>query len=229
MSEKKLVIPPPRQDRQPLRTNLLNAMQKGATALTPLFPYMHRGAIVPATSVMYGGAERSHGHFFHKNTVDEIIVAFVAEGATLKTGQLYVGGRSHGVNSFLKDEKQEGSYAVFSVCQRQVEEGTQTEHITLHCSHCRALVFDHAFDAAPNDDGHELRHPFPSIRGSHDAIEAFNNDVEARTCDACGHVQDRFPIETWGFTRYVNQSELGVRAHRDLLQTAAEALGEASR
>src|SRR4029079_10138238 len=106
----RMYIPPPRADRQPLHANLFNVMQKANTTLVPLFPYMHPGAMVPAGALFIGGPGRDYGQFYHHNSVDEISIAFVARDATLQSGQLYNGGRVHGVNSFLKDQTKAGSY-----------------------------------------------------------------------------------------------------------------------
>jgi len=103
-TEQKLEIAPPRADRPPLRNNLFHALQRGNTTLMPLFPYVHPGAMVPAGAVLWGGPGRTYGQFRHHNTVDEIVFTGAANGALLKTGQVFVGGRVHGVDSFLKDE-----------------------------------------------------------------------------------------------------------------------------
>ena len=99
------MISPPRSDRLPLRNNIFDAMQKGNTALMPLFPHLYPGAMVPAGAVFRGGPNKYYGHFFHHNTVDEVVVTFGANGALLKTGQVFVGTRMHGVDCFLKNEK----------------------------------------------------------------------------------------------------------------------------
>jgi hypothetical protein len=217
-----LSIPPPRADRQPLRTNLLNAMQKSGMSLTPLFPYMHAGALIPAGTLIIGGPEADYGHFYHHNAVDEIIVAFVSDGATLRTGQVYVGGRIHGVNSFLEDEHQPGSYALFSVTQRQLEQGEQREAMSVLCEQCRAKVFEYEYDATPppGPAAHELDHPFEAHRGSIDAMDAYNASEAQRTCPECGHLNREFPSHSWGWQRYATQAELMVAAKRALYARA---------
>lgn len=227
----KLEIPPPRADRQPLRANLLNSMQKAGMQLVPLFPYMHAGAMVPAGSLFIGGPEADYGHFFHGNTVDEVIVAFVTDGGTLKTGQLYVGGRSHGVNSFLKNEHQPGSFAVFSITQRQVEQGEQTESMGVRCEQCREMIYEYEFDASSPADtpvADEVEYPFKAHRGSIDAMSRYNADEQHRTCSGCGHVNRVFPIEGWRWDRYATQSELMLQAKRRLHEAAAAATRKAA-
>ncbi len=54
---------------------------RGATCqLLPLFPYLDEGALVPAGAIMGGEANVDVGHFFHTNSVDEVVVVFGSEG-----------------------------------------------------------------------------------------------------------------------------------------------------
>lgn len=213
-----LVIPPPRADRPPLRANLLNTMQKANTTLTPLFPYLHPGAIVPTGALFIGEPGKDYGQFYHHNSVDEIIIAFVAEGSTLQTGQVYNGGRVHGVNSFLKDQTKAGTFALFSVTQRQPEEGEQPEAITILCSKCRKELFRGDLDGQVPPDAHELDHPFPTINELPGLLQAFNEEPERRTCPDCGHLNDPFPTHTWGWDRYAVQSGIMGSAKQTLLR-----------
>lgn len=220
---RELVIPPPRPDRPPLRANLLNVMQKANTTLTPLFPYMHAGAIVPTGALFIGGPGKDYGQFYHHNSVDEVIIAFVASGATLQTGQAYNGGRVHGVNSFLKDQTQAGSFALFTVTQRQLEEGAQPEAITILCTECRTEVFRGELDGASPPDAHELDHPFATIAEIPPLLHAYNAEPARRTCPDCGHVNAPFPLRTWGWDLYATQSATMAQAKRVLSQAAATA------
>ena len=34
----------------------------------------------------------------------------------------------------------------------------------------------------------------------------YNEDASKRTCEACGHVHEPFPIESWGWHRYAETS-----------------------
>lgn len=213
-------IPPPRADRPPLKTNLLNHMQKGNTALTPLFPYMHAGAFVPAGSLFIGGPGTNYGQFYHHNSVDEIIIAFVTQGATLPTGQLYCGGRSHGVNGFMKDQTKQGSFALFAVTQRQLEEGEQPEALVLLCEGCRHEYFRTSWDGASPPEAHELDHPFSGSAALGAPLSRYNEDPALRTCEACGHVHDPFPLDAWGFEAYRRQSEVMGRAKQILHESA---------
>jgi hypothetical protein len=218
-----LVIPPPRADRPPLHANLLNTMQKGTTELTPLFPYMHSGAIVPTASLFIGGPGQDYGQFYHHNSVDEIIIGFVTEQATLATGQVYCGGRVHGVNSFLKDQTKSGSFALFSVTQRQLEQGSQPEALTIICKNCRAEIFRLEWDGASQPDAHELDHPFQGSAAMRGQFREFNEDPERRQCKACGQQNPTFPAHMWGWDRYGSQSEAMAAAKRSLAKAAGGA------
>ena len=117
MSDDKLVIPPPRPDRPPMHATR-STWRKGAIrSLKPLFPYLHPGAMVPASALLIGGPNADYGHFFHHNTQHEIVLDAGRNGAMLTTGQLFVGALIHGVNSFLKNEKDPKAFATFVITQ----------------------------------------------------------------------------------------------------------------
>lgn len=216
-----LVIPPPREDRPPLRANLLNTMQQANTTLAPLFPYLHPGAIVPTGALFIGAPDKDYGQFYHHNSVDEVIIAFVASGATLQTGQVYNGGPVHGVNSFLKDQTKAGSFALFSVTQRQLEEGEQPEAMTILCTQCRTQIFRGDVDGRSPPDANELDHPFPVVARIPALLRAFNEDPQARKCPECGHGNEPFPVHTWGWELYAKQSETMAAAKQVLAQASA--------
>lgn len=221
-----MIIPPPRADRQPLHANLFNVMQKANTTLAPLFPYMHPGAIVPTGALFIGGPGRDYGQFFHHNSVDEIIIAFVAHDATLQTGQLYNGGRVHGVNSFLKDQFKDGSFALFTVTQRQVDKETeQLEGVSMTCRQCRKLLFKDEFDSRSPPDAHEVDLAFHTLVGASEAMQRFNADPELRKCKDCGHENDPFPLDIWGWRDYKDQSKTMANAKQVLLQAGAAGEG----
>ena len=222
---RELVIPPPRADRPPMRANLFNVMQKANTALAPLFPYVHAGAIVPTGALIVGGPGKDYGQFYHHNSVDEIIIAFAANEATLQTGQIYNGGRVHGVNSFLKDQTKAGSFALFSITQRQLDEGPQPEAVTIICRECRKEIFRGEFDGGAAPDARELEHPFLSAAILPELLREYNADPAKRTCAACGQVNDPFPVRTWGWDSYATQTAAMQHAKQLLIATAAGASG----
>jgi hypothetical protein len=220
MSDDKLVIPPPRADRPPLRANVFEAMQHGNTQLMPLFPYLHPGAMVPAGAMILGGPNSAYGHFFHHNTQDEVIVALAANGAVLATGQVFVGGRVHGVNSFLKNEKDSKAYAIMLITQRQAESGAQTEACSLRCVKCNEEIFLEEFDATPEPDALEADHPFVSVAAMPALFADYNGDEVRRTCPKCGHVNAPFPVAAWGWDKYAEQSAAAIDGRKALAEIA---------
>jgi hypothetical protein len=216
-----LAIAPPRADRQPLHANLFSVMQRANTKLTPLFPYMHPGAIVPTGALFIGGPGTDYGQFFHHNSVDEIIIAFVARDANLATGQLYNGGRVHGVNSFLKDQTKAGSFALFTITQRQLDSGPQPESIELVCTACRKRLFIEHWDSATAPDARELDTPMPSVTGPALIMPRFNADPELRKCKECGHQNDPFPNDRWGWVNYWSQSVALAEGQKVLAEAGA--------
>jgi hypothetical protein len=197
-------------------------MQKANTKIAPLFPYLHPGAIVPTGSLFIGGPGTNYGQFFHHNSVDEVIIAFVANGSTLQTGQAYNGGRVHGVNSFLKDQTKAGSFALFSVTQRQREAGAQPEAITINCSSCGKLVFKCEWDGASPPDATEMDHLFGGAAAPAQ-VRRFNEDPANRTCSECGHVNDLFPTDMWGWGHYSKTGAAMIEAKRVLLEAGGQA------
>lgn len=208
-----LTIAPPRPDRPPLRNNLFNCMQKGNANLTLLFPYLHRGAMAAAGAIFIGGPKQNYGHFYHHNSVDEVITNFISNGATLKPGQVYCGGRVHGVNSFLKDEKNADYFALMSIVQRQRETEDQIEAVSVHCVTCRERLIYEEFDATPDDEATDLSHPFPSVACLPPIFEKYNADETLRTCPKCGTLNDEFPIASWGWDEYSQKTDVIIRAH----------------
>jgi hypothetical protein len=218
-----LVIPPPREDRPPMRANLLHVMQSANTNLVPLFPYLHPGAIVPTGALFIGGPDRDYGQFYHHNAVDEIIIAFVANGATLQSGQLYNGGRKHGVNSFLKDQTKAGSFALFTVTQRQLEEGPQPEAIAIICTNCRKQLYEGTWDGASPPDAKGVDHPLATAVEPFPKLRGFNDDPANRLCPECGHANEPFPLHTWGWERFTRQAKTMIEAKRVLLEAGGGA------
>lgn len=219
-----LSIEPPRPDRPPLKKNIFDAMQKGNAQLIPLFPHLYPGAMVPAGAILRGGPEKNFGEFRHHNTVDEVSIAFSANGALLKTGQFFVGGRVHGVSSFLKDEKDPENFVLICITQRQSESGRQNEIISMSCTKCREEIFRYEFDVTPEPDDSETEKMFSTIPESYNAAKKFNAEMEARTCSKCGHVNDPFPHDIWGWQNYAEQSETMFEARQTLKNAATEML-----
>jgi hypothetical protein len=218
VTEDNPVIPPPRRDRPPLKVNVFEAMQHSNTQLMPLFPYLHPGAMVPAGAMIIGGPNADYGHFFHHNTQDEVVLALAANGAVLGTGQVFVGARIHGVNSFLKKEKDPKSFAIMVITQRQAESGPQTEACSLRCEKCHEEIYLKEFDATPPPDALEGEHPFVSVAVLPELFADFNNDEARRVCTKCGHLNRPFPVASWGWDRYATQSVTTIAGRQALTQ-----------
>jgi hypothetical protein len=225
MADTKLSIDPPRPDRPPLKVNVFAAMQHGNTQLMPLFPYLYPGAMVPAGAILRGGPDAAYGHFFHHNTRDEVVLTFGSKGCVLATGQVFVGGQMHGVNSFLKNEKDPTSYGVLMITQHQAEDGPQTEACSVRCDKCHEEVFKREFDATPQADANEMETPFVSVVHSYRIFAEYNADGALRTCQKCGHVNQPFPLEAWGWHLYAEQSDISRQAKASLRELGQDAKG----
>lgn len=214
-------IPPPSMAKPPLRENAFWRAKSTNAELAPLFPYLTRGCMVPAIVILTGGTNSSYGRFFHLNSVDETIVVYAANGALMETGQVASLGRLHAVTSFLQDEHDRASYMVAVVVQRQREEEEQSEALIFRCEKCNHVLYRWDFETTPGvthgterpDDRFPL---FATQWGSMAAAEAFNLDIAARSCDECGHVNEAFPIDPWGWVSYCHQCEIANQGKRML-------------
>lgn len=223
MSGDKLVIPSPRSDRPPLHSNAFDVAQGSNTQLKPLFPYLHPGAMVPCSALLIGGPKADYGHFFHHNTQHEIALALACNGAMLPTGQVFVGALIHGVNSFLKKEKDPQSFCAFVITQMQAESGVQTEGCSLRCEKCHEQIFFKEFDATPAPDATEATHPLPSVAALPALFAEYNNDPARHVCPKCGHVNRDFPVAAWGWDKYEAQSAVTITARQTLVNAARAA------
>jgi hypothetical protein len=220
-------IPPPDGSREPLRTNVFDAMMVANTQLAPLFPYFGEGAMVPAGAIMRGGEDVTYGQFFHFNTVDEVVIVFGAEGSFTDTGFVFVGANTHGVNSFLKNEHDPKSFNLVTITQRQRVGEEQKEAVTLRCVKCKEIVAQLAFDATPPPASHRAdpqgERAFVTLINSAQAAAQYNQSEASRTCNKCGTLNPRFPLERWGWTAYAIQSRTAADARRAFERAAAGA------
>ncbi|MFC3578119.1 hypothetical protein ACFOZ0_33665 [Streptomyces yaanensis] len=232
-------ISPPDPDREPLKTNVYEHMAMTAGQLMPLFPYDHAGAIVPCGAVLIGGQDADYGHFFHWNTVNEVVVVYGAHQSVMATGQIMATQNLHGVNSYLRDEKEEGAYGLMVVTQHQAEEGDQSEAMIARCQECKAEIVRHEYDATPpglpgydptqhGGAADDRVHQFPTAVGSARFADIRNSDA-GRTCEKCGHVNRLFAPAPWGWHRTVAQTTAANAAYRSLREAGQPALEEAAR
>ncbi|MEU2283005.1 hypothetical protein ABZ614_13920 [Streptomyces sp. NPDC013178] len=220
-------IPPPDPSREPLKVNVYERMANAANQLMALFPYDDAGSIVPCGAVMSGGPDKAYGHFFHGNSVAEVVVVYGSHKSLLSSGQIFATQPLHGVNSFLRDEKDPEAFGVMTITQHQSESGDQRETVMARCQECKAELVRVDYDATPHGaEGHDPTRfgsaddrvrQFPTTAGSMEFLELRNSD-EGRTCAECGHVNPVFPAPEWGWVRQVEQTHAVNHAYRALVK-----------
>ena len=224
-------IPPPSGDKEILKANIYDRMQSGNAQLLPLFPYFGEGAVVPCGAILRGEPGADWGHFFHWNTVDEVVVVYGGRGGLLQTGQIFATQKLHGVNSFLKDPTDAESFLLLTITQHQSVGAPQQEAVIFRCGKCTETLLRFEYDAPPLPARAERGpdadpHPaFTTVVRSWEAAAAFNADEARRTCPQCGTVNPPFPAERWGWGTYAAHSRT-VNAARRALDEAAGALAD---
>ncbi len=200
------------RDVIPMKANAFDMTQRSSTQLLPLFPYVHRGAIVPCCVAFESdGGGASIGYFVHTNSVDEVAVTLASNGP-MRTGEVMVGPRSHGVGGG-------GStvpfFRVGVVTQRQLEEGEQPEEASFQCEQCNVELLHNRVDMADADEAPRYA-ALPSNILTEEAVVKLNASEEARTCKACGHVNPPFPAAIWGWSRYIRNSGIARRGWEEV-------------
>jgi hypothetical protein len=213
-------IPKPDPNRDPLKVNIYRFVQNSTTALTPLFPYVDEGAIVPCAATFRGAPGRRYGRFQHFNTVDEVLVTFGAQGGERRSpGVVHVGAKLHTVVSPI-DEAQDPDVMVLAVITQRQSLGAkeQREEYRFICDKCDRRLFLQEVDATPPKRGTKIppSAPFFTIAETLKAAQRFNADEEARKCKHCGHQNPPFPIEEWAWNVHVYQSEIANMGERTL-------------
>ncbi|MDJ0105517.1 hypothetical protein QM646_03815 [Rhodococcus erythropolis] len=224
-------ISPPSGKREPLKVSVYERMSKSAAQLMPIFPYDDAGALVPCGAIMSGGPEKEHGHFFHGNTVSEVVVTFGSNEAMLQSGQIMATQKFHGVNSFLKDEKNPDGFVLVTVTQHQSEEAGQKEAMVAKCQSCKKEIIRHEYDAAPEGapdfdptrfgNADDVFRQFSTTVGSSEFADLRNSD-EGRVCEHCGHVNTPLQTDPWGWFRLVEQTRIANAAYHALASVAQE-------
>ena len=79
-------MPPAAADKQPLKCNVYEYARTLVSTLTPMFPYVDEGAMVPTIALFYGQPGGDYGYFEHENTFDEVAIVF-GSGATTGRGK----------------------------------------------------------------------------------------------------------------------------------------------
>jgi len=197
----------PARDVVPMKANAFDVTQRASTQLLPLFPYAHRGAIVPCSVAFESdGSGANIGYFIHTNSVDEIAVTLASNGP-MRTGDVMVGPRAHGVGG---PGPAIPFFRVGVVVQRQLEQGEQPEEASFQCEQCNAELIHHRVDMADADEAPRYA-ALPSNILGEEAVTQLNSSEDLRTCKACGHVNPPFPIAIWGWNRYVRNSGIAQR------------------
>ena len=220
-------MPAPPGDKQPLKANVYEFSRNLVSTLTPLFPYVDAGSMVPTCAFFCGGPEGDYGYFEHVNTVDEVAIIFGAGGTTGRGagGLVRASARSHGVGNLLTEPDSPESYSLVTVTQRQSTTGAQSESVAFTCSECSNELFRFDYDATPPERGRQSETmgavgELGTIMGSAEGAGAFNADAAKRTCAKCGHVNAPFPLRRWGWDRYAAQTRIAREAHRNLAALA---------
>ncbi|HEX6511208.1 MAG TPA: hypothetical protein VF157_02840, partial [Chloroflexota bacterium] len=208
------------------KANVFERMESGNCQLLPLFPYTDEGAMVPAAAMFRAGEDRQFGHFFHLNTVDEVVLVFGASGTATEAGQVYATPRLHGVKPAFRDPNDPASFTLSVITQRQSSGEPQSEAVMFRCEKCNEELHRFEYEAAPppleRDPEDERYFPgFKSIWGSMTAAEAFNADPAKRRCPKCGHQNEPFPLDSWGWKEYVLRNETVNDARLSLRQAAS--------
>ncbi|MDX3895448.1 hypothetical protein [Pusillimonas sp.] len=192
----------------PLKVNAFEHLRSSNSQLSALFPYLHPGAIVPCTSQFEIVPENPLGYFVHENSVDEVGMILGSDGRG-RVGDVWCGPRRHGVGFSAPHP----FYSATVITQRQMEAGEQPEAVILLCEKCSEPIVHHEFSGATDEDG--VFPPLPTTVGSCEAA-MLAATPEQRTCKACGHVNAEFPLDTWGWHRYVQNTRIARNAYKAL-------------
>ena len=205
MTASLLTIPKPSPNRPPLKVNLFDYAKNSATTLAPLFPYLDEGSIVPCLTVQRGGQGRRYGRFQHLNTVDEVIMMFGTAG-----GMIFVGPKLHPVSTPFDDPEYPFDATLALITQRQLIGKSQREEYRFLCDGCDRRLSVMAFDATPRKRAEEKPDDdlFPTLVEGYRAAREHNADEENLRCSHCGHMNERFPFETWGWDVYAEQGRV---------------------
>jgi hypothetical protein len=217
-------IPPPPADKEPLKINVYRFIQTSVTALAPLFPYFDEGSIVPCSATFRGAPGRRFGRFQHFNTVDEVVIMFGGRGGRAVPGLVFIGPKLHLVGGMLENPEDPNLLGIVVITQRQSIGAPQREEYRFICDQCNRRLYLRKVDATPPKRGgtqtdSQGSHPtFLTIIETYEAARQFNEDEQARKCVHCGHMNPRFPIESWGWGAYVNQAEIAKTGAKSIEQ-----------
>lgn len=218
----------PRSGKHPMKQNVYWVTRMANAQLTPMFPYLDAGSIVPCCSIHRGGAASRVGHFVHFNTLDEVVVNFGAANWYVKPGTARVGPKTHGVGSRNAEPEPESVAAINVITQRHPIGEKQSEAITFVCHSCRHELQKREFDGNPptSSDSEYFAPELPTIATiveSSRSAEAYNGMGPDIVCPKCGASNAAFPLELWGWSEYRVRTRAALSAMRSLAEAAAQA------
>jgi len=219
MAEPKIAPP----DREPMKVNVFEFMRATGGKLLPLFPYLDAGSIVPAAALAWGRPGGRYGSFIHTNSQDEVVIVFASDGTPGRsgTGMARAGNKTHPVGPFFDDPDNTERFGLFTITQRQPEQGAAKESVWLLCEECKKEITRVNFEWVPARRGcqekeHGLYAPFETIPRSAEAFQHFNDHLK---CPHCGHQNQPFPEDRWRIVDYTEQTATIRRARAVLDQT----------
>lgn len=147
------------------------------------------------------------------------------------------GAKFHAVSAALSDNQNPDSFLLLLIVQRQEDVGAhpseQYEGFHLHCQSCEQPLLREIYNADPTTpEKHGTRegdrYPmFSTLWGCSTGAQRFKEDEALRTCTKCGHVNEPFPFETWGWNDWVAQNRIANDAAASMVAANASHLATA--
>jgi hypothetical protein len=148
--------------------------------------------------------------------VDEVIMMFGSPSI------IFVGPKLHPVGAPFEDPTDPDNTAIALITQRQLFDTPQREEYRFLCDECDRRLSVAPFDATPPRRGESSRdRAFPTIAEGSAAAARHNANDENLRCKHCGHVNERFPVEAWGWDQYTGQCRAAAIARSGLQAASA--------
>jgi hypothetical protein len=217
-------IPAPDGRKEPLKVNAFAFARIATTMLTPIFPYLSPGSIVPCTALHRGGPYRDMGHFVHYNSLDEVYINLGNKDFYAKVGIVRVGPNTHGVGERTHDStvQDDAMVSLSVITQRHPIGEKPAEAFIQTCKSCNHVLYRYDKNVDYSDPSVDPLRSFVSICESSLAAERFNNDEKLRTCPECGTANEPFPFWSWGWKEYRTRTA-ALEVARGSLRSATDA------